>query len=431
MTFNELKLHPRILTTLKQLGYKTPTPIQKEGIPLIQTEKDIICSAQTGTGKTAAFLLPVLSRMEENPAQRQTNVLILAPTRELAEQIKESAKNYGKLLQPRIVSLVGGMSYERQRRELKKGAHIIVATPGRLIDFIKQKAVSLTHVQTLILDEADRMLDMGFIDDVTWIANLTPKRKQTLLFSATIDANIKRIVNKLMDNPTHLDLSDQKVSAPRIQQTFLKVEDQHEKLKTLLHYFANVSLFKGIVFTATKRDSDKLAKTLRDKGYKAECLHGDMKQGQRNRTVLQFRQGKTQVLVATDVAARGIDIQDVSHVFNYDFPHFCEDYVHRIGRTGRAGREGEAISFIAMRDLKHVSRLERYLRVKFNVSKLNEDMQPVPVELSKPSSKSSKSRFRDHKKPDKKKPFTSKKLKRKSHPRASNDQRLEMRKRRT
>lgn len=371
MSFKEFNLDSKVYKAVARCGYDTPTPVQEAAIPVILEGSDLIACAQTGTGKTAAFMLPLLTKFaSEARSPKETYALILAPTRELAQQITEAAKNYGKFLSFNVVSLVGGVSYFHQNKDLTRGAQILVATPGRLIDYIKQKKVDLSKIKMLVLDEADRMLDMGFIEDVEYISKLMPAKKQTLLFSATVDEQIKRIIKKLMHNPKHLNLSQQSISAPRITQSFYKVDSMHEKTQLLVHLLKEKQVFKSIIFSATKANTDRLAKNLRNYGFSAAALHGDMKQNARNRTVTQLRQGKIQVLVATDVAARGIDIQDISHVINYDLPHFSEDYVHRIGRTGRAGKEGNAISFVSSIDHKHFVKIERYTGARYKLVRM-------------------------------------------------------------
>ncbi len=368
-TFAQLNLHDDIFKAINVCGYTTPTPIQAQSIPVILNGDDIVASAQTGTGKTASFVLPALHKLclREAPA-KETRILILTPTRELASQITKAASTYGKFLRFNVVSLVGGMSYHHQIKDLSRGATIIVATPGRLIDHMEQNRVNLSNVEMLILDEADRMLDMGFIDDVQFIAGKTPTNRQTLLFSATVDNKLAQAVQHLLKNPTRIDLSQKKLTAPDITQEFYRVQNIQQKTRLLTHLLANENIYKAIIFSATKMHADKLAYQLRAEGFEAAALHGDLKQNVRNRTIDQLRRGKIQYLVATDVAARGIDIQDITHVINFDLPRSSEDYVHRIGRTGRAGRKGIAISFLLPMDTKHLQRIERYVGQRFKIS---------------------------------------------------------------
>ena len=392
--FDQLNLNPNIFKAITACGYTKPTPIQAKSIPDILNGKDLVASAQTGTGKTAAFVLPALHRLSEQKPSKKTRVLILTPTRELASQITKAASIYGKFLRFNVVSLVGGMSYHHQIKDLARGADIIVATPGRLMDHMDSKRVDLSSVEMLVLDEADRMLDMGFIDDVQYIAKLTPANRQTLLFSATVDKELTNVVRHLLKNPVRIDLSNEKVTSPQITQELYKANNVQHKLRLLKHLLANGNMFKAIIFSATKINADKLAVQLREEGFSAAALHGDLRQNVRNRTIEQLRKGKIQFLVATDVAARGIDISDITHVINYDLPKFCEDYVHRIGRTGRAGKTGIAISFVLPADTRNLQRIERYLgtRIKFmppiegseqQPARKNNDISPEILSLKK------------------------------------------------
>jgi superfamily II DNA/RNA helicase len=367
MSFKLLDLKPEIHQALEACGYTEATPIQSKAIPEILAGKDIVACAQTGSGKTAAFVLPALNYLAGQEPLRKPRVLILTPTRELATQITTAAAKYGKFLRFNIVSLVGGMSYDPQIRDLKRGADIIVATPGRLIDHLENKRVDLSSVDILILDEADRMLDMGFIEDVENIASVTPETRQTLLFSATVDKSIIKIVKRLLKDPVLIDLSNEKISAPKIKQTLYKAKNMHHKSRMLKHFLNDENIFKAIIFSATKINADRLAAELRDDGFAAAPLHGDLRQNVRNRTIEALRNGKIQFLVATDVAARGLDINDITHVINYDLPKFSEDYVHRIGRTGRAGKSGAAISFATAADARNLQNIERYIGQRLQV----------------------------------------------------------------
>ncbi len=364
-TFAQLDLHPQIFKAISACGYTQPTPIQARSIIDILNGMDVVASAQTGTGKTAAFVLPALHRLSTTKATQKPRILILTPTRELATQITKAAEKYGKFLRFNIVSLVGGMPYHQQLRKLSRPVDIIVATPGRLMDHMRSRRLDLSAIEMLILDEADRMLDMGFIDDVEFIANSTPKSRQTLLFSATVDSKLATVVRHLLKNPTRIDLSSEKLSPAKIKQELYIADNIQHKNRLLQHLLDNENMFKAIIFSATKINADKLAKQLSDQGFPAAALHGDLKQSARNRTVEQLRSGKIQFLVATDVAARGIDINDITHVINFDLPKFSEDYVHRIGRTGRAGKSGIAISLAMPGDAKHVQRIERFTKQKF------------------------------------------------------------------
>jgi superfamily II DNA/RNA helicase len=365
------QLNPSIQKALDNCGYKTATPVQAKAIPVVLEGKDVVASAQTGSGKTAAFVLPALDALAAKKPSGKPSVLILTPTRELATQIVAAARKYGAFVRFNIVSVVGGMPYEPQIRDLKRGADIVVATPGRLIDHMENSRIDVSNVQMLVLDEADRMLDMGFIDDVDAICNKTPADRQTLLFSATIDKTIMQVVKRLLNSPVFIDLSQEKISTPKIKQTVYKVKNVQHKSRLLKHFLNDENIYKAIIFSATKMHADKLADELSAEGFAAAALHGDLRQNVRNRRIDSFRRGKIQFLIATDVAARGLDINDITHVINYDLPKFCEDYVHRIGRTGRAGKEGEAISFCSSADLRNLQRIERYIGQRLTLQQDN------------------------------------------------------------
>ena len=363
MSFKSFDLNPAILKSIDKCGYTEPTPIQAEAIPKVLAGQDIIASANTGTGKTAAFVLPtlhLLTKKKHYKKQRgQPSVLILTPTRELANQVTQAIRDYGKNLRIFSVSLVGGMPYGPQLRSLSKPIDIVVATPGRLIDHIENRNIDLSAVNMLILDEADRMLDMGFVDEVTKIANFTSKERQTLLFTATWDGKMANLARSLLNDPQRIAM-DEKPTQENIEQRLHVADDVGHKNRLLQHLLDDDSLTQAIIFSATKLGADILARDLKTQGYSAAALHGDMKQAARNRTLQNMRRGKLRLLVATDVAARGIDMTSVSHVINFDIPRFAEDYVHRIGRTGRAGSSGIAISFALPSDLLHLERIEKY-----------------------------------------------------------------------
>ncbi|MHB1948548.1 MAG: DEAD/DEAH box helicase [Gammaproteobacteria bacterium] len=367
MTFAQMNLDTSISKAIDACGYSKPTPVQQRAIPEILNGHDVVASAQTGTGKTAAFVLPSLHRLSLEKTARKPRILILTPTRELATQITTAARKYGKFLNFNMASLVGGMSYRQQLRDLSRAVDMIVATPGRLLDHMENRRLDLSGIEMLVLDEADRMLDMGFIDDVQAIAKATPHTRQTLLFSATVDGKLGHVVKNLLKSPIRIDLSQEKISPAKIKQELYMTDGPQHKAQLLQHFLENESMFKTIIFSATKIGADRLAGQLRDQGYPAAPLHGDLKQSMRNRTIEDFSRGKVQFVVATDVAARGIDIPDMTHVINYDLPRFCEDYVHRIGRTGRAGKSGVAISFALPSDKRHIIKIERYIG------------QPLPV----------------------------------------------------
>ncbi len=373
MTFAELNLDPSVF---KAIDYKIPTPIQARSIPEIMKGKDIVASAQTGTGKTAAFVLPTLHRLSTTKAGNKPRVLILSPTRELAAQITAAISKYGKFMRLNTVSLVGGMPYRQQLKGLSRALDIVIATPGRLLDHMKNRKIDLSGLEMLILDEADRMLDMGFIDDVKMIAKAAPATKQTLLFSATVDDRLAGIIRQLLKDPIRISMDNDKVTTPAlIKQEIYMADNIHHKTKLLEHFLANNNIFKAIIFSATKINADRLARQIQDLGYDASALHGDLKQNVRNKTIESLRKGRIQFLVATDVAARGIDISDITHVINYDLPRFSEDYVHRIGRTGRAGKEGIAISLALPTDARHLQKIERYVGNKIKISTI-EGLEP-------------------------------------------------------
>ena len=363
MSFEDLNLHPSIIKAIHDAGYTAPTPIQKQAIPELLAGHDVMASAQTGTGKTAAFMLPALHLLA-TPAKIQSRgprVLVLTPTRELALQVSDAATKYGKYLsRVKVISILGGMPYPLQNKLLSQSVDILVATPGRLIDHIQRGRIDFKRLEMLVLDEADRMLDMGFIDDVESIASATPATRQTLLFSATLDDAINKVAAKLLKSPKRIQAASQKARLENIEQRLHYVDDMSHKNRLLHHVLRDETLKQAIVFTATKRDADSLADNLYAQGYAAAALHGDMNQRERTRTLTKLRTGGLRVLVATDVAARGIDIADITHVINFDLPKFAEDYVHRIGRTGRAGAAGIAVSFASIRDGVHLTKIERY-----------------------------------------------------------------------
>ena len=364
MSFENLNLNPDILKAIKDSGYTTPTPIQEQAIPELLAGHDIMASAQTGTGKTAAFMLPALHRLA-TPSKincRGPRILVLTPTRELALQVSEAASKYGKYINRiKVVSILGGMPYPLQNKLLSQPVDILVATPGRLIDHIQRGRIDFSRLEMLVLDEADRMLDMGFIDDVEKIAGSIPNDHQTLLFSATLDNSITRVANRLLKSPKRIQIASQQTKMDNIEQRLHYVDDMSHKKKLLEHLLNDTDLKQAIVFTATKRDADTLADNLSAQGHVASALHGDMNQRERTRTLTKLRNGRLRILVATDVAARGIDVAGITHVVNFDLPKFAEDYVHRIGRTGRAGASGIAVSFASTsKDGPHLKKIERF-----------------------------------------------------------------------
>jgi superfamily II DNA/RNA helicase len=363
VSFENLNLNSSILKALEDAGYTTPTPIQAQAIPEVMAGHDILASAQTGTGKTAAFILPALQRLNEasESKSRGPRVLVLTPTRELALQVTEAASKYSKHMRRiKVVSILGGMPYPLQNKLLSQPIDILVATPGRLIDHLQRGRVEFSRLEMLILDEADRMLDMGFSEDVDTVCAATPASRQTLMFSATFEGNIAKLAQRLLKTPKRIEVAHQQAKHESIEQRLHYVDDMSHKNKLLQHLLSDVDLKQAIVFTATKRDADLLADELFAQGHEAAALHGDMNQGARTRTLTKMRRGGIRVLVATDVAARGLDVPGISHVINYDLPKAAEDYVHRIGRTGRAGATGIAVSFASPRDRINLSKIERF-----------------------------------------------------------------------
>ncbi len=363
-SFAALQLNPALVQALEAAGYTQPTPVQKQAIPLALSGFDLMVSAPTGTGKTAAFVLPALQRLALAPAKngRGPRVLVLTPTRELAMQVTSAVDKYCKFTRHmRTGTILGGMPYPKQRRLLEQSLDVLVATPGRLIDFIDQGRVDFSRLELLILDEADRMLDMGFIEPVKRIAAKTPANRQTMLFSATLDGNISKLARELLRDPRRIEVAAPEEKNEHISQLLHFVDDGGHKHRLLEHVLSEDGQAQVIVFTATKHGADRLADKLFHGGYEAAALHGNMNQSQRNRTLARLRSGSVRVLVATDVAARGIDVASISHVINFDLPKVAEDYVHRIGRTGRAGASGTAISFVTSEDVRQLKQIERYI----------------------------------------------------------------------
>lgn len=363
MSFIELGLAPKLTKAVADQGYEHPTPIQAQTIPLALAGRDLLATAQTGTGKTAAFVLPSLQRLQNRSSLRGRGprILVLTPTRELAKQITDAVHLYGRYLRIRSGAILGGMPYREQLRLLSQPVDLIVGTPGRLIDHLERGRLDLSRVEVLVLDEADRMLDMGFSEDVNKIATACPSERQTLLFSATMNRETARLAERLLETPERIDIAPEKITADHIEQRLHVADDLAHKHKLLRHLIDNREVRKAIIFSATKRDTDTLAVELKAEGHSVAALHGDMSQGARNRTIEAMRRGKIRLLVATDVAARGLDVSGISHVINFDLPKAAEDYVHRIGRTGRAGASGIAVSFASIKEVSYLERIERYI----------------------------------------------------------------------
>ncbi|MBN8237097.1 DEAD/DEAH box helicase [Halobacillus kuroshimensis] len=359
-TFESLGLSKPILKSLDVMGFEETTPIQEQTIPLGLEGKDVIGQAQTGTGKTAAFGIPMLEKI--NKQVKGVQGLVIAPTRELAIQVAEEMNRLGKGKGARVLPIYGGSNMERQIRALKNN-HIVVATPGRLLDHIRRKTIKLENVHTAVLDEADEMLNMGFIDDIRDILKALPEERQTLLFSATMPKEIRDIATTLMNNPEEVKVKAKEMTVENIEQFFVEVPEKH-KFDTLTRLLDIHDPALAIVFGRTKRRVDEVADGLQARGFSAEGIHGDLTQGKRMSTLNKFKRGRIEILVATDVAARGLDISEVSHVYNFDIPQDPESYVHRIGRTGRAGRKGESISFVTPREKDQLNLIEKLTKKK-------------------------------------------------------------------
>ena len=362
-TFDGLNLHENLLRAVHEQGYTTPTPIQAKAIPAILNGDDVMAAAQTGTGKTAGFTLPILDRLSDlpYPLPKHTHALILTPTRELAAQVHDSVKAYGKYMQLDSACVYGGVKINPQIAALEPGVDVLVATPGRLLDLYEQQAVYFEHVETLVLDEADRMLDMGFIKDIKRIISLLPKNRQNLMFSATFSYDIRNLAKGLMNHPLEIDVAPRNTATELAIQTIHPV-DKAQKAHLLSHLIRNNNWFQVLVFCRTKHGANKLAYLLERDRIKTGAIHGDKSQPQRMKALEDFKKGKLQVLVATDIAARGIDIDQLPYVVNYDLPDSPEDYVHRIGRTGRAGATGNAISLVSLDEFVKLRDIEKLIK---------------------------------------------------------------------
>jgi len=384
MPFVNLRLADPILKAVASQGYEIATPIQAQTIPHVMEGRDVLGCAQTGTGKTAAFALPILHRMHNAPALHKLRCLVLAPTRELATQISHDFIAYGKNLPLRHGVIYGGVNQKPQVQMLRNGAEIVIATPGRLLDLMNQGHVDLKHVEFLVLDEADRMLDMGFIHDIRRIITKLPANRQTLFFSATMPPEIRKLSDSILRNPVSVHVAHDNATAARIEQSVYFV-DRQNKSALLAHLFEHLPMARAIVFTRTKHGADKVVKHLHASGIRAEAIHGNKSQNVRQRALQNFRNSKTPILVATDIASRGIDIDDISHVVNYDLTHEPETYVHRIGRTARAGASGAAVSFCDHEERGNLKAIEKLLR------------QSIPVVTDHPHAVAGKT---DHRSPN-------------------------------
>ena len=369
MRFDELGLAPELLRAITEQGYTTPTPIQAQAIPVVLSGKDLMGGAQTGTGKTAAFTLPLLQRIlpfaspSPSPARHPVRVLMLAPTRELAVQVFESVKSYSKYVPIRSLCAYGGVDIKPQIAEIRLGVEVLVATPGRLLDLVEQKCLNFNSVQALVLDEADRMLDMGFMPDVTRIINLLPVQRQSLLFSATFSEEIKKLADKMLQAPELIEVAKRNTVSETITHRVHPVAAD-AKRALLVKLLKSSEFNQVLVFTRTKIETNKLARELQRAGIAADSIHGDKSQLDRMKALEAFKDGSVLVLVATDVAARGLDIDDLPHVINFELPHTPEDYVHRIGRTGRAGKQGTAISLVAAHEVQYLADIEKLIKIQ-------------------------------------------------------------------
>jgi len=382
MTFEDLGLSPALLSAIADAGYEKPTPIQEGAIPVALTGRDVLGIAQTGTGKTASFTLPMIERLSRGRARaRMPRSLVLAPTRELAAQVADNVKLYAKNHKLNMALLIGGVSFEPQKKILDQGADILIATPGRLLDHFERGGLLLTGVEILVIDEADRMLDMGFIPDIERILKLLPPRRQTLFFSATMPGEIKHLVDTFLRDPQRVEVTRPAQTAETITQYIVRVSDNQARTKreALRAAINRDGVKNGIIFCNRKRDVDIVARSLQRHGFSAAPIHGDLDQSQRTKTLAEFKSGELRLLVASDVAARGLDIPAVSHVFNVDIPRNADDYVHRIGRTGRAGLKGEAVTLVSSEDNKALAKVVKLIGKEPAELKLSDEAQAAPA----------------------------------------------------
>src|SRR5271156_1176270 len=391
MSFSDLGLKPELLRAVADKGYDTPSPIQVQAIPAVLAGRDVLAGAQTGTGKTAGFVLPILQRLAADVAARHRapRALVLAPTRELAAQVAQSVRDYGKYLPLRVLQVFGGVGIHPQISGLRSGCDILVATPGRLLDLCQQRAADLSHVEVLVLDEADRMLDMGFIHDIKRIIKQLPQRRQNLLFSATYSDDIRGLAERLLANPLSIQVAARNAPIELLEQRAYRVQKEHKR-HLLAHLIREGSWTQVLVFTRTKHGANRLTQQLEGAGIQAAAIHGNKSQAARVRALDMFKRGEITALVATEVAARGLDIKELPHVVNYELPNVPEDYVHRIGRTGRAGALGEAVSLVSSDETGLLRDIERVLRrsipvVATPVFKISEAALQPPADRSRPA----------------------------------------------
>ena len=373
-TFLDLHLDADVLRAIDALGFEEATPIQAQTIPLLLAGHDVLAQAQTGTGKTAAFALPLVQRVDT--ARREVQALVLAPTRELAVQVAQAIHDLGSTRKVAVLPVYGGQAYDRQLRGLRAGVHVVVGTPGRVMDHIRRGTLDLSTVRTVVLDEADEMLDMGFVEDIEFILGQVPEERQVALFSATVPRRVETLIRRYLREPKRVTIAQDTATAPQTRQMYVVVQ-QRDKLEALTRILDLESPSSAIVFCRTKREVDELAATLDSRGYTSVAIHGDISQAQRERLLLAFREGRSELLIATEVAARGLDIPDVTHVFNFDIPDDADAYVHRIGRTGRMGRKGDAVTFVTPREMRQLQYIERAIR-----KNLREIRIPTPSDIS-------------------------------------------------
>lgn len=394
MKFQELGLSEELLRAVRDTGYNKPTPIQAKAIPAILNGSDVMAAAQTGTGKTASFTLPLLHLLNGKPKVKNNRVraLVLTPTRELAAQVQDSVFTYGKHMPLRSAVVFGGVGINPQMMKLRKGVDVLVATPGRLLDLYQQNAVKFNELEILVLDEADRMLDMGFIHDIKKIMALLPKKRQNLMFSATFSDEIRKLAKGIINKPVEIDVAPRNSTVEKISQLVHPV-DKSRKIELLCHLIKQGNWYQVLVFARTKHGSDKLVRKLSQHNIIAAAIHGNKSQSQRTKALANFKLNKIQVLVATDIASRGIDIEQLSHVINFDLPNVSEDYVHRIGRTGRAGASGQAISLVSADEIQQLQDIEKLIKFKIKREEIEgfEPQHNVPESIkNKPSNNRSK-----------------------------------------
>ena len=391
MSFSNFGFIPPIGKAISRINYSNPTPIQEQCIPVVLSGKDVLASAQTGTGKTAAFCLPLLDLVAKKPKHKHKrnispDVLILSPTRELATQTEQELKRFSHFMDTNIIAVVGGVSYKLQNKLLKSNVNFLVATPGRLMDLVRQRKINLKHIDALVIDEADRMLDMGFIPDIKKIFESTSQDQQVLMFTATLNKQIEKIAQQFLKDPQRIAIEQKNKSNKNIQQIAYPVADYNQKKLVLVDVLNEADLNQAIIFTATKREADRLSDELYLMNHRSKTLHGDMSQRERTRTINRFKNNEIQILVATDVAARGIDVDDITHVINFDLPRQVEDYIHRIGRTGRAERKGKAISLVVDKEKFMLQKIEKYAKIKIEVIKSTHSTSDISMVYKKKES---------------------------------------------